>query len=148
MPRREIVNGTMVADTLILASGDVITDSLLVVPAAPNRSARGTIRSIIVNDEDDQGAALDVVLFSANVSLGTKNSAPAISDADARNVLAIVSIAAADFIDLGGVRVASKLGLDIPVVTDTLYVSMICRSGTPTYTASGLRVRLGIEYAD
>lgn len=140
------VDATFVADTSILASGDVITSTLSLGNIARDNGGGVTLRSLNMYDQDDQGTALDLFLFRTNVSLGTVNSAPSISDANALEIAGLVQIAAADFSDLGGVRVATKGNLNIEMAAAaaarTLFASLICRSGTPTYTASGLKARL------
>lgn len=145
-----IVDCTLSADTAILASGDIIADTQVLSTSAMRQiDGTGKIISVAVFDEDDQGTAIDLLFFDALVSLGTENSAPSVTDANMRNFLGSVSVAAADFIDYGGVRTAFKADLCIPVKAgsgvQTLWVAAICRSGTPTYTASGIKLRVGIS---
>lgn len=145
----EVVEVTLTLDTLIYAAGDVLSDSAAVA-GMPVNGGRARLVSLVVIDEDDQGAALDLVFFSTNVSLGAKNAVPSISDADARNTLGHVSVAASDYIDLGGVREATKSGLDLLLEaaagSRSVYVGSITR-GTPTHSANGLRLRLGLVAA-
>lgn len=142
---------TLVADTNIYASGDVLSDTALITNVFRVTGGKGILTSLVLNDEDDQGIALDVVFLDANVSLGTFNVAPAITDANARNILGIVSVLATDWIDLGGVRVATvplgRLGIQLSAVTasKSLGIATITRGGTPTYTASGITGRIGVE---
>lgn len=142
-----LVDVTLTLDTLALASGDVASDTAEVAGAVRVAGGRSMLQSLILVDEDDQGIAIDLHFFSTNVSLGTKNSAPNISDANARNHLGVVSVAAADFKDLGGVRVATirniGLMLEAAASATSVYVSAIAQ-GSPTYTANGLKLRLGI----
>lgn len=142
----KIVDVTLTLDTNAYQSGDVMADTQVVTGAMRVTDGTGTLESIVVFDEDDAGAAFDLVFFSANRSLGTENSAPNISDTNARDILGIVSIASADFVDLGGVRIANKAKIGMPVMaasgTANIYVGAISR-GTPTYTAAGVRLRLG-----
>lgn len=143
----DIIDVTLTLDTSAYVSGDVLSDTATVTNAVKVPGGRGRLTSVVVLDEDDQKLALDVVFMSATASLGTKNSAPNISDADARNILGFVSIVAGDYIDLGGVGVATKSGLNLIVEAASgsrdLFIGTITR-GTPTYTVNGLRVRLGI----
>lgn len=143
-----IVDVTLSLDTsAAYASGDVLADTQVVSNAMRIINGNGLLNSIVVIDEDDQNQALDLVFMSANVSLGTENSAPSITDANARNILGIVRVNASDFVDLGGVDVATitglTLGLQAASGTPDLYVAAITR-GTPTHTAAGLRLRLNI----
>lgn len=137
---------TPVLDTSAYVSGDV-----LFVPIAFNGArvvgGRAYLQSIVAADADDQGYAMEFYFFSETVTLGTINVAPSISDADALKFLGMVSLSTGDWIDLGGVRVATlrNLGLMLVPKSDStnLYVAGITR-GTPTHTASGLQLSIGL----
>lgn len=137
---------TFSLDTSAYTSGDVLADSQVMTSVMRKTDGTGVLQSIVLNDKDDQGLALDVVILDANVSLGTENAAVSISDANADNILAIVSVATTDWVDLVGCRVATIRNLSIPVKavsgTSNLYVGLIAR-GAPTHTASGITGRFG-----
>jgi len=139
----EIIQVTFSLDTSAYASGDVLADTQEIAGAMRSANGKGLLQSIVLLDEDDQTAAgIDVVFLKSNTSLGTENAAPSISDANAREVLGIVSVASGDWIDLGGAKLATVRNIALPVqaATDTtsVYVALITR-GTPTQTASGIR---------
>lgn len=142
-----IVDVTLSLDTSAYAAGDVLADTQVVSNALRIINGNGLLNSVVVLDEDNQNQPLDLVFLSANVSLGTENSAPAITDANARNILGIVRINSYDWIGLGGVGVATitglTLGLQAASGTPDLYVAAITR-GAPTHTASGIRLRFNI----
>jgi hypothetical protein len=144
----DVIDVALTLAAATYTSGNVLSDTATVSNAMRVIGGKGILRSITVIDEDDQGAALDLLFFKLTQSLGTKNAAPTISDASARDCLGFISVVAGDYIDLGGVRVASKSGLGLALESDPasrdLFVATITR-GTPTYTASGLRLKLGIE---
>lgn len=153
--RTTIVDVTLSADTSILADGDIIADLQQIDAFFRKTAGSGVIVGIHLIDEDDQKQAMDLVFATASRSLGTENSAPSISDANSRDIIAMggpgdfakgLRFAAADYVDLGGVSQQTKLGLVVPVKavtsTDDLYVGAICRGGTPTYTSSGLKLRI------
>lgn len=139
---------TLSLDTSAYTSGDVLAETQVVTDALRWADGCGLIQSVVVVDEDDQGVALDLHFFSANRSLGTENAAPNISDANARDHLGVVAVAAGDYKDLGGVRVATVKGIGLAVKaasgTKDIYVGAVT-GGTPTHTASGLRLRIGIQ---
>ena len=143
----DLLDLTLSLNTAQYASGNVLADTqeLTGVMRANGKTAR--LESLKITDKDDQGQALDVVFFKTNVSLGTENAAVSISDADAVEILGIVQVSAADFIDLGGVRVAtvpiSPFLLKAAANSTSIYVGAISR-GTGTYTASGLSMKIGI----
>lgn len=128
-------------------SGDVLADTQAVSNAMRIINGHGLLNSVVVIDEDNQRQPLDLVFFSANVSLGTENSAVSVTDANARNILGIVRINSYDWIDLGGVGIATitglTLGLQAASGTPDIYIAAITR-GAPTHTASGIRIRLNI----
>ncbi len=144
----QYVDVTLSLDTSAYGSGDLIADTQAVASAVYQNNAKGVIQSVTVVDEDDQKAAIDIYFLSANNTLGTENSAPSISDANARDILGFVSVAAADYKDLGGVSVACKTGVGIVVKpatdTTTIYVAVVSNASTPTYTASGVKLRIGV----
>lgn len=135
-------------DTNIYASGDLLADSQQIDAAFSIADGTGILHSIMVIDQDDQKAAFDIFLLSANVSMGSENSGPSISDADALNVLCRIPVGTGDYYDLGGVSVAGLSGLNRIVKavsgTDDLYVAVVNGTGTPTYTATGVTLRIGI----
>ncbi len=134
-------------DTSAYGSGDVITDTLELPLAMRVADGTGLLASLTLIDKDDQGVAMDIYVLTSNVSLGTKNAAPSISDANAEHILGIIPVATTDWKDLGGVRVA-YLRIPIPVVgasgSRSIYLSAVNGTGTPTFTAAGLMVRAGI----
>lgn len=145
---------TPTLDTLAYASGDLLADVATVTGAALSTGGRAKLVSVIVEDEDDQGVAFTIFVTSSNTSWGTINSAPTISDATARSIQAIIPVATADYNDLGGVRVAQSATMqNIGVICETsgsanLYIALVNGSGTPTFTASGLKIGLGFEQCD
>lgn len=143
----QFVDVTLSLDTSAYASGDLLADAQIVAACVRANDAMGVLQSVQVIDEDDQKAALTLYLASASNSWGTENSAPSISDANAREILGYVDVAVADYKDLGGVSIASKNNLGIVIKpgtgSDDIWVAVVNGSGAPTYTASGLRLRLG-----
>jgi hypothetical protein len=145
--RGKFVDVTLSLDTSAYADGDLLADTQEVSGALTVANGTGVIQSITVIDEDDQGVAMDLVFLSANNTLGTENSAPSITDAHARDILGRVRVNASDYIDLGGVRIATVVGVGIGIKAgsgvDDIWVAAITR-GAPTYTASGVRLRIYI----
>jgi hypothetical protein len=129
-------------------AGDVLSDTVAItLPRMPkdNAALRGEIVSLQVLDEDDQAQDLDVVFLKANRSLGTKNAAVSISDSDARDIIGVVQVT--DYIDLINSQQARPSFDPIPfeLAAAALYVSTITR-GTPTPSAAGMRLRVGIRF--
>lgn len=143
----DIIDVTLSLDTAIYASGDLLADAQVVTNAMRVVGGTGVLQSLALIDEDDQGVAMTVYIASGSGSFGTENAAPSITDALARNILGWVDVAATDWKDLGGVRVANLRGLGLMVkaaaASRDLYVAVVNGTGTPTFTASGVRLKLG-----
>lgn len=142
-----VLDLTLTLDTNIYADGDLMVDATALAGAV--RVAAGTSRlvSVVVLDEDDQGAAFDLIFLNAATSLGTVNSAVALTDAMGRTLLGRVVVASGDYYDFGGCRAAFKSDLNMllkaAAASTTLYVAAVSR-GTGTYTAAGIRIKVGL----
>lgn len=137
---------TPVLETGALADNDVFFIPIE-IPQVFDKGAPRRLLSVIVIDGDDQDVDFDLVFFNATATLGTLNSAVSISDADALKIIGYVRLLATDANDLINSWVYSKSGIDqvMKGVTGSLWVGGIVRSNTPTYTASGMRIKLGFE---
>jgi hypothetical protein len=146
----DILDVTLSLDTSAYANADLLADTQVVTNALARVDGTGVIESAVVLDEDNQTAyAFNLIFFQANVTMGTENSAPTMTDANARNILGAVTFAAADAIALTNSKAYQKTGLRVPVKaasgTRDIYMAAVIITGTPTHTAAGIRVRLGIR---
>jgi hypothetical protein len=137
-----IVPVTLSVDTGALIADDVIADTQVVSDALACQDGTGILQSVTVFDLDDETAFdFDIFIHRTSTSLGTENGVISISDADAVAAeLKCVSFEAADAIDLVNSKMYQKANLGLPVRavlgTPDLYISMVCRSGTPDFTAA------------
>lgn len=142
----DVVNLTLSLDTNAYADGDVLAATQELENAMRVNGGTAILHSLVVIDKDDQAKALDVIVFGANVSLGTENSAVSIADADVVQVLGVVEVAVDDYVDLVNSQVAVKtnLGMVIKAFSDgsSLWVAVVSR-GAGTYTGSGIVLRFG-----
>jgi len=131
----------------VYAAGEVLAATQALTNIARAAGKGMLLHSLTVVDKDDQGGAMDLVFLQTNVALGAENAAVAIADNDADEIQGYVAIAAADWKDLGGVRVAVKTGLGIlltpAAASRDLYLAAISQDAK-TYTASGVTVHLGV----
>ncbi len=138
---------TPTLDTSAYGTGDVLFDRTQCNGIFRIADGTGVLQSIQVIDQDDNGVAIDFYIHTTNQTLGTANAAPSISDANAAELLGPFSIATGDYKDLGGVKVGkiSNIGQPIKAVsgTDDLYISAVV-TGTPTFTAAGIKLRIGV----
>jgi hypothetical protein len=130
-----VVTITPTLDTSAYTAGDVLFDTAAIAGAVRTSGGQAKLVSVVL------------VFFRSNVSLGTINGAPNISDANAREIIGHVAFASGDFVDVGGSKIGclKNIGLLLqPTTGTTLYVAGIC-AGTPTQTASGIKIAFGFE---
>lgn len=140
-------------DTSAYASGDVLFVAKELPDALIAPGSAAMLTGVTLIDKDDQVAAgLDLYFFSKSVSMGSLNApATSISDSDAAYFLGKVSVASGDWEDVGGVKWATAaapgkgllLACDDLTLTTSVWVIGVTR-GTPTYTASGITLRVSI----
>lgn len=144
----DVIDVTLVTDTNAYADNDVLVIPQKVVGFFTSPGGTRRLKSIVLLDEADQAQDIDLLFFNADATLGTINAAVSMSDADARKVIGAVSLVAADYVDLVNGQVAVKQGLDwiLKAADDEadLWIGAVCRSGTPTYAASSLKLKLGV----
>lgn len=126
--------------TSAYTTGTVLFATTSIANLVPANDQPVVLESLFIVDKDDEGVAITLHFFSANVALGTAGSAPSISDADAASArLGSVDIATDDYKDLGGVKVASLKGIGLNLApasgTRDVYVAATV-TGTPTFTAT------------
>jgi hypothetical protein len=143
----EVITFTPVLNASVLANNEVFMVDHE-VKGVFNKNLPRKLQSIVVLDGDDQNVAVDLVFSSAAITLGTANDVVSITDANAANVLGVVKFVVAthaqDFIN-SIVFVMANIGLIMQGTSSSLFVSAIVRSGTPTFTASGMKIKLGFE---
>lgn len=128
------------------ADGDVLADYQAIADASLISGGRIEIVSVVLLDKDDQAQALDIVFANTTGTLGTENAAVTISDADADEIVGIIEVAAADYVDLANSQLVTKtnVGIMAELAATSLYVGAISR-GTGTYTASGITLKIGVK---
>lgn len=142
-----VVNVTPVCDLSAYAAGDTLFDSTSLTGFTWDIDCPMELVSATILDEDDQTVQTMTIYFlDANVVFGTFNAAPSITDANARNILGFFDVEVTDWKDIGGSKIACLRDLSLilkPVAVGTnVYVAAVT-GGTPTQTASGIKLRLG-----
>ena len=132
-------------------SGDVLFTMTEIAEAVDENGGLARLEQIVIYDKDDQAAAAWTLWFgAASTTLAAPDSAPSISDANAAGAsaglgLRGLAVASGDFIDAGGVKIATlrNLGLIVQAAADSrsVYVGAVV-TGTPTQATSGIVVDL------
>jgi hypothetical protein len=143
-----VITVTPTLDTNAYAAGDLLFDSTAVAAAVRANAYTAILESITIIDKADQGAAFTLLFANAETDFGTLNAAPDPDDTEAATVIGWAPVAATDYVDLGGAKVACirNIGLLLKAgaATTTIYIAGINGSGTPTYAASDLVLQIGL----
>jgi hypothetical protein len=144
----EVITATPVLDTNILANNDVFM-AAYEIPGVFNKNLSRKLMSVVVLDTDDQNQAFALFFSNASITLGTLNAGITISDADAAKIVGHVSmVVATHATDMINSVLFTQGNLNIVMEatpSGSLWVSGVVRSGTPTYTAGGMKIKLGFE---
>lgn len=139
-----------VISTDAYAAGNVLTDVVEVPNFFPSPGALMWFNKFMLTDKDDETAFdIRIWLFDADVSLGAKNAAPSIADADLVHNIGRVEMPAADGVDVGGAK--QYEGRFAPVLvkaaegSTSLFIQLqVGTTGAPTFTnASDLVGKVG-----
>jgi hypothetical protein len=148
----QLIQVTPTLDTSAYASGDLICDVTTITGAALASGGLCELVSVTIVDQDDQTAsAYTICVTNLSTTWGTFNAAPTVSDAALLGIQAIIPIATGDWLDLGGGKVAQpRVAQNIGAICKTsgsanLYMTIVNGAGTPTFTASGLKVTFGFR---
>ena len=143
-----VIDATPVLDTSQYTSGDVLFVAQEVKDFFPDLQSAVNLMSIVALDGDDQAQVFDIVFSNANITLGTINSAISISDADCAKIIGYVVFASGDKNDTINSNLWVKSNINQIMkssgLTTSVWISGVCRGGTPTYTASGMKLKIGI----
>ena len=148
----QLIQVTPTLDTSAYASGDLICDVATITSAALGSGGLCELVSVTIVDQDDNTAsAYTIYVTNLSTTWGTFNAAPSLSDAGGLGIQAVIPIASGDWLDLGGFKVAQpRIAQNIGCICKTsgsanLYVAIVNGSGTPTFTASGIKITFGFR---
>jgi hypothetical protein len=146
----DVIDVTLSPTLTITAAADTLAAPQEVTNFA--RIPGGVVKlwSIGLFDGDDQNQAMDILFLNATGDIGAENAAFSPADAVAETFVAVVPlVVATHFTDNINSRSAYRGDINIIMKcaegTSSIWVAAVCRSGTPTYTAAGLKLKLGIE---
>ena len=146
-----VLDHTPTCDTNAYAQNDILFNFealTLGAGASAARPVRGTINNFALLDKDDNGNQISVFFSdSSAASLGTVNSAVSITDAHAATILGYVDTGATyeDMIGCKVIRPSAFAPIPFVSTDDKIYVGGVLRgSATPTHTASGITMRIGV----
>ena len=130
------------------ADADVLFNPTAITGIFGHKDDACMIRSITIIDADDQGIASEIYFTTNSTDFGTINDTANI--ADNTGIVGAVTMTYFDTAnDIDNHRVASIKDINMVVkangVDKDLYIASIS-AGTPTHTASGLNIKIGVQY--
>ncbi|HEB26268.1 MAG TPA: hypothetical protein ENI05_00635 [Porticoccus sp.] len=140
VPGSEVgVNSTTYAD------GDLVGEKLTLTDMIPPRKG-GILQTIVLHDLDAQDASMVLIIWDLDPSSTTftNNSVLDIADADLPNVIAKVNISNLCYDDFSDNSIGEVDNLSIPMRGNTLFAALVSDGATPTYTANGLSMSIGL----
>lgn len=147
----EVIELTFSANADAHSAGDVVAAPEELVNFAREDGRGVLIQSVVLIDEGDQGAALDLVFLSADGSLGSESAAAGPTDTVAKTILGVVSIEASDYSDMANSQVATKNNVGLllhPAAASTsVWVGLIARGSIDLAAADDITVKIGRVHA-
>lgn len=142
-----ILDVTPTLDTSAYADGDTLFDTTAVANAVRVSGGSGVVMSVTVHDKTTtNGQALTLFFLRSNVTFGTINASPSISDANQLEIIGSVTIATSDYKTFANNKIACvrNIGLAVaPTTGTTLYIAAQVH-GAGTWAASDLVIKIGI----
>jgi len=149
-----LLTPTLVAAAAYTA-GDYVgptgTSGIPASPASNVANGGGTLQSLLLVDTNNQGVPMDIYFFTDAAWASPADNAPwSINDASAAACCGMVSVNAYrpySATGLFGFATFPYGAIPYKCAGTTIYLALVTRGG-PTYTPTGLRVRLGLYKDD
>ena len=144
----DVFTVTPTLDTSTYADADVLFNPVLIEGIFGHKNDACMIRSITMIDADDQGVPCEIYFTTNSTDFGTINATANI--ADNTGIAGAVTMTYFDTDnDIDNHRISSIKDINMVVkangVNENLYIAGIT-TGTPDHTASGLNIKIGVQY--
>jgi hypothetical protein len=126
----------LTVDTNAYSANDVVGGLLTFDVSSP--SGCGVLNKILLTDADNEGAALDIYVFSSAPTTIADDAAAAFVIADLKKLVCKIEVAAADYESVNSLKFCIKEDINATYQLGTagnLYAYVVC-TATPTYTAA------------
>lgn len=142
-----VIDFTPTLDTNIYADNDVLFISTVLTGVSDIQGGTVKLVSAVCFDGDDQGTEVEVFFTTSATTPGTINGALSAADTVFDDIVGRAHFVT--FADLINSQVCVLTGQDQLIKcaagSQDLYVFGVVRSGTPTYTAAGMKFKFGFE---
>ncbi len=142
-----VIDFTPVLDTSIYADNDVLFISTILTGVSDVAGGTVELVSAVCFDGDDQGTEVEVFFTTNATTPGTINAALSAADTVFDDIVGRAHFVT--FNDLINSQNCILTGqnqvIQLPAGIKDLYAFGVVRSGTPTYTASGMKFKFGFK---
>ena len=130
------------------ATGDVVAAPEEIVNFARVLGGAAMLDTVVLVDEDDNSAALDLVFLNASGSIGTESATFTMTDAVALTHLGTVNVLAADYDDNVDNKTATVTNLGLIMgcapTTTSVWMGIVARDSIDLAAVDDITVKLGI----
>lgn len=144
----DVIDVTLSTDTNAYADNDVLAAPQEVTGFFRVAGGRAILQNLVLLDESDQGSDIDLIFMDATGSIGNENAAFAPTDAVARTIIGTVTLLATANVDAANsqIQCANGIGMMMKAASGStsVWVAAVVRSGTPTYAADALKLKLAV----
>ena len=133
------------------AVNDVVAATEVISGALVNSTNSAFLTDLLIYTLDDIAPDLDIYLLESDVALGTEDSAPSVTDANAQEIIALIQTGTA-YVDLGGVRILhltekdfGRIALKSVEADGDIYGAVVTQTAV-TFSAAGLVIRFKFLY--
>lgn len=142
-----VIDFTPTLDTSIYADNDVLFISTEVANVSDVKGGVVKLVSAVCFDGDDQGTEVEVFFTTSATTPGTINGALSAADTVLDDIVGRLHfVTFNDFINSQNcILTAQNQIIQLPAGSTSLYAFGVVRSGTPTYTAAGMKFKFGFE---
>lgn len=151
--RHKYYDVTLTCKAAAMNANDLIADTQTIV-----NTGAGYLNSLELFNLDDQDDQISIYFIRSSTSMGTEGSSFTLSDTDALEVMSKVVFSSGAYVDFAdnlwqvktSTHADSGMGVWLenaaPGTDGAVYVAAVLSAGAGTYTASGLKLRVGMNH--
>lgn len=141
-----VLDFTPVLDTSIYADNDVLFISQILTGVSDIQGGTVRLTNVTLFDGDDQGTEVELFFTTSATTPGTINSALSAADTVFDDIVgSLLMVTYSDLINSQVCVLTTNQIMKCAAASADLYVFGVVRSGTPTYTASGMKIKFAFE---
>lgn len=129
-------------------TGDVVAALEEIKDWAKEPGGSTVLKSVVVNDATDTGAALDLVFFTADGVIGAESAAYTASDAVAATCAGTINVLAASYddgIDNKSASQSMEVVIGCAATSTSIWMGVVARDSIDAAAVTDLVIKLGVD---